>query len=86
VLNQHPFFSRHSHVSEQEQQKKHFCSNQEALISEQPHLPGKPVITTHIAQVLRQAEGALLPEGGWVGGDAWLGSIMSAVELKSRST
>jgi hypothetical protein len=34
--------------------------------------------------MLRQAEGANVVAGGWVGGDAWFSSVMSAVELKKR--
>jgi hypothetical protein len=31
---------------------------------------------------LRQVDGAEAPEGGWVGGDAWFGSMMSVVETR----
>jgi hypothetical protein len=37
-----------------------------------------------VAECLRQVEGACLQEGGWVGGDAWFGSIMSCVELMKK--
>jgi hypothetical protein len=33
---------------------------------------------------LHEPEGAIVVEGGWVGGDAWFGSVMKAVELKKR--
>lgn len=48
------------------------------------HLPRGENIQMHVAEVLRQAEGANVKEGGWIGGDAWFGSINAAVELKCR--
>jgi hypothetical protein len=48
------------------------------------HLPGNPPITAHAAEVLHQVEGAKIPPGGWVGGDAWFGSVFSSVEVKVR--
>ena len=51
---------------------------------EETHLPTKKSMPVHVSEVLRQVEGANLPEGGWVGGDAWFGSVTSAVELKKR--
>jgi hypothetical protein len=51
-----------------------------AFHGETSSLPGSPLITAHTAEVLRQVDGAKVPEGGWVGGDAWFGSMMSAVE------
>jgi len=47
-------------------------------------LPDKSKITAHAAEVLRQVEGAGLAAGGWVGGDSWFGSILTAVEVKRR--
>ena len=40
------------------------------------------MVSYHTAEVLQQAEGANVVRGGWVGGDAWFGSIESCVELK----
>jgi hypothetical protein len=34
----------------------------------------------HAAELLHQVEGTEIPEGGWVGGDAWFGSVLSAVK------
>jgi hypothetical protein len=51
---------------------------------EQSHLPKKEPILAHVAEVLRQAEGANVIKGGWVGGDAWFGSVNSCVELMKR--
>ena len=45
------------------------------------HLPKGEEISYHTAEVLRQAENAKVHEEGWVGGDAWFGSIESCVEL-----
>jgi hypothetical protein len=38
----------------------------------------------HTAEVLRQVKGAGVQAGGWTGGDAWFGSVMSCVELYKR--
>ena len=48
------------------------------------HLPRGELIQKHVAEVLRQAEGANVKRGGWIGGDAWFGSVNAAVELKCR--
>ena len=45
------------------------------------HLPKSPPIAVHTAEVLRQVKGAGVEKGGWVGGDAWFGSIMTLVEV-----
>jgi hypothetical protein len=47
-------------------------------------LPDNPPITAHTAKVLQQVNGADIPEGGWVGGDAWFGSMMSVIETNKR--
>ena len=44
-------------------------------------MPDKSPIKTHTAEVLCQVEGAGVVEGGWVGGDAWFGSIASCIEI-----
>ena len=41
-------------------------------------------LPVHVAEVLRQVEGARLNKGGWVCGDAWFGSVTSVVELMIR--
>lgn len=41
-------------------------------------------IASHTAEVLRQVEGAGIEPGAWVGGDAWFGSVMTAVEVMKR--
>jgi hypothetical protein len=51
---------------------------------ENSHLPNGVEINDHCAETLRQAEGVNVVEGGWIGGDAWFGSVMMAVELKKR--
>ena len=38
----------------------------------------------HVAETLRQCESANLADGGWIGGDAWFGSIPCVVELKQK--
>lgn len=47
-------------------------------------LPKKEPIMAHVAETLRQCESAKLADGGWVGGDAWFGSIPCVVELKKK--
>ena len=39
----------------------------------------------HVAEVLRQCEGAQLVDGGWVAGNAWFGSIPAVVEVKQNA-
>jgi hypothetical protein len=51
--------------------------SQKDFHGEKLSLPGQPPITAHTARVLRQVDGADIPEGGCVGGDAWFGSMMS---------
>jgi hypothetical protein len=58
--------------------------SRKSYFNEQSHLPGFPPITAHAAEVLRQVDGANIPKGGWVGGDAWFGSVLSAVEVMVR--
>jgi hypothetical protein len=65
--------------SSNEQWKKKF-----SLPPETSHLPRKEEISYHCAEVLRQCEESKVVEGGWVGGDAWFGSIESCLELKKR--
>ena len=48
------------------------------------HLPNREPILQHVAEYLRQAEGEKLQPGGWMGGDAWFGSIPTVVELFTR--
>jgi hypothetical protein len=48
------------------------------------HTPGGGDLPVCTAEVLRQVKGSGLVKGGWVCGDAWFGSVVSAVELKIR--
>jgi hypothetical protein len=48
---------------------------------EKSHLPNGAAIGASTAEVLRIIEGLDLKEGGWIGGDTWFGSIMTAVEV-----
>ena len=47
-------------------------------------LSGDNTIPSHTSEVLRQVEGSDIPEGGWVGGDAWFGSITAAVKVYKK--
>jgi hypothetical protein len=51
---------------------------------ERSSLPNEAEMLAHTAEVLRQVEGADVASGGWVGGDAWFGSVMTAVEVMKR--
>ena len=52
---------------------------------EKSSLPGKDqLIGAPTAEVLRQVDGAEVVKGGWVGGDAWFGSVMTCVEVMKR--
>ena len=48
------------------------------------HLPQGEELYVHVAECIRQVEGAKLERGGWLGGDAWFGSVPCAVELMKR--
>ena len=48
------------------------------------HMPKGENVYVHVAETLRQAEGAGLKKGGWLCGDAWFGSIPCSVELMRR--
>jgi hypothetical protein len=51
------------------------------MVSLEQLLPLQSEIQAHVTEVMRQVKGANLVRGGWVGGDAWFGSVMSCVEL-----
>jgi hypothetical protein len=66
---------------EVQKQKGFFYNDIETLRPERSSLPTSPEIQAHTAEVLRQVEGAEVEIGGWVGGDAWFGSVMTCVEV-----
>ena len=71
----------------EEQQCKPFYFEDNDARRKQPlitSLPGKIPMQAHTAEVLRQCHGAAVVEGGWVGGDAWFGYVVTCVELKKR--
>ena len=47
-------------------------------------LPLREPIMVHVAETLRQCESANVTQGGWVGGNAWFGSVPCVVELKKK--
>jgi hypothetical protein len=69
---------------EVQRRKKFYYSDVDNLIMESTSLPKSPDMQAHTAEVLRQVEGAGVKEGGWCGGDAWFGSVMTTIELKIR--
>ena len=58
--------------------------SQKKYHADKSFMPDGTPITAHAAEVLRQVEGARVIEDGWVGGDAWFGSLHSSVELIKR--
>jgi hypothetical protein len=52
--------------------------------NDKSHLPNGVDINARCAETLRQDEGVNVVEGELVGGDAWFGSVMTAMELKKR--
>jgi hypothetical protein len=48
------------------------------------NLPSKSPILAHTAEVLGLVEVADTPQGEWIGGYSWFGSVMSAVEVGIR--
>ena len=48
------------------------------------HLPQGKEIYVHVAECIRQVEGAKLKRGSWLGGDAWFDSVPCVVELMKR--
>jgi hypothetical protein len=40
-----------------------------------PSLPKREPIMANVSETLRQCESANVADGGWVGSDAWFGSI-----------
>ena len=42
-------------------------------------LLGQQTIPSHTAEVMRQVDGAKVPPNGLVGGDAWFGSVSTAI-------
>jgi hypothetical protein len=61
--------------------KNYYYSDKDSRIPERTSLPRNEPMKAHVAEVLHQVEGAGVQPGGWVGGDAWFGSVMAAVEL-----
>ncbi len=59
------------------QREKRYIGDESSLLNREP-------IMVHVAETLRQCESANVVEGGWVGGDAWFGSIPCVVELKKK--
>jgi hypothetical protein len=55
-----------------------------AYFGEKSGLPDGSEITAHTAEVLHLVEGDNIHKGGWVGGDSWFGSTMTAVEVMTK--
>jgi hypothetical protein len=51
-------------------------------LGEKSSMPNGAEIPAHAAEVLRQIKGARVVEGSWVGGDAWFGSMITALKAK----
>ncbi len=57
----------------------------EEFFKDDSHLPDGSIIPLHTAEVLREIKGVdLRKDNSWLGGDAWVGSVCSAVEAQIR--
>jgi hypothetical protein len=57
---------------------------QNEYFGEKSSMPNAMEISAHAAEVLRKIKGANIVKGGWVGGDAWFGSMVTDLEAKKR--
>ena len=63
------------------QDKKQFATKK----SNSPeHIGGNVCHAPHVAETLRQAYHSNLQQGDWITGDAWFGSVQSAIALKNQ--
>ena len=62
----------------------HDKQQQTNYFGEQSFLSGDNTIQLHTSEVLRQVEVSDIPEGRWVGNDAWFGIIATAVEVYNK--
>ena len=69
---------------EKQKRKAYYYQDADNMTPELSHLPERDKIAAHVAEVLRQVEGSNLEPGGWIGGDAWFGSVQAAVETYKR--
>ena len=67
---------------ERQRRKKHCFVDGARLLQKRSCVPTAPPIASAAAETLRQAEGSRVEPGGWVGGDAWFGSVQAATEVK----
>ena len=51
---------------------------------EESYLPDRSIIPSYAEEVMRQADGAGIPENSWVGGDAYFRGIASALHLMKK--
>jgi hypothetical protein len=58
--------------------------NHQQLLTSCAVSPGFQELPVHVAEVLRQVRNSVVPKEGWAGGDAWFGSVASAVTLKNE--
>ncbi|KAG7355118.1 hypothetical protein IV203_004474 [Nitzschia inconspicua] len=70
--------------AEVQTRKKYYNTEDDSSRRETTSLPGHPVMPVHTAEVLRQVEESGVIPGGWVGGDAWFGSVATSVEVFKR--
>jgi hypothetical protein len=67
--------------TEEQNRKEYFYADPDNQVPRLSSLPTRGETQVHVAEVMRQVKGANVVRGGWVGGDAWFGSVMSCVEL-----
>jgi Transposase IS4 len=70
--------------AEVQARKKYYFSDPVSQTRELTSLPDRSEVPIHTAEVLRQVERSKVIEGGWVGGDAWFGSVATSVEVFKR--
>jgi hypothetical protein len=69
---------------EVQRKKEFFYASIAHQLQELSAMPQLETISAHCAEILRQVKNSDVQPGGWVGGDAWFGSIQSCVEVYRR--
>ena len=69
----------HHHIvqGQADQAKKKYVNNKLSL-------PKGEVIQAQVVEVLRKAEQLQVARGGWIDGNAWIGSVNSCVKLMKK--
>jgi hypothetical protein len=54
-------------------------------LTQMPNADAGAFHQAHVAEVLRQTKNAGVKKGGWIGGDAWFGSVAACMSLKNNT-